>query len=72
MEVKFSDYMTVTEAAETWGSHKRMVQRYCAAGRVPGAINMVDRWLIPRDAVKPADRRVNNRRQPPKKENPAL
>jgi len=66
MEVKFTDYMTVPETAELWNVNIRMVQRYCASGRVPGALSVTNRWLIPRDAQKPADGRVNNRRQPKK------
>ena len=69
MEVKFTDYMTVAEAAEQWGVHVRVVQRYCASGKIPGALNVTDRWLIPRNAVKPADGRVNNRRRSKKEGN---
>jgi hypothetical protein len=64
MEVRFSDYKTITETAEEWGICRRMVIRYCEQKRIPGAIKGGNLWLIPKDAVKPADGRVNNRRQP--------
>jgi len=67
MDVIFTDYMTVPEAAEQWSITTRQVQRYCASGKLPGALNVTDRWFIPRDAIKPADGRVNNRRQPQKR-----
>jgi predicted site-specific integrase-resolvase len=67
MEVKFTDYMTAAEAAEQWGVHIRVVQRYCATGKIPGSINAHGRWFIPRDVNKPVDGRVNNRRLPKKK-----
>ena len=33
------DYMTLKEAAEKWGVTPRRVNYYCAAGRIPGAVN---------------------------------
>ena len=51
------DYMTLKEASEKWGVTSRRVNYYCAAGRIPGAVKMAGVWLIPKAAVKPADRR---------------
>jgi len=59
--------MIVLEAVEEWNITIRQVQRYCASGKLPGTLNVTDRWLILRNANKPADGRVNNRRQPPKR-----
>ena len=55
------DYMTLKEASEKWGVTPRRVNYYCAADRIPGAVKMATIWLIPKDAVKPADRRRKNR-----------
>ena len=54
------DYMTLKEASEKWGISARMINYYCAAGRIPGAVKMATIWLIPKDAEKPADRRFKN------------
>lgn len=51
------DYMTLKEASEKWGISARMINYYCTAGRIPGAVKMATIWLIPKDAEKPADRR---------------
>ena len=51
------DYMTLKEASEKWGVTPRRINYYCAAGRIPGAVKMSTIWLIPKDAVKPADKR---------------
>lgn len=54
-------YITVREAAEKWQISPRLVQKYCAAGRLQGAKKFGVSWLIPDTAVKPQD----PRRQPP-------
>ena len=64
------DYIIIKEASEKWGISARRVQQFCEAGRIPGAMKISRIWFIPRDAAKPADGRVNNRRQP-KKEAPS-
>ena len=69
MEIKFTDYKTITETAEEWNISRRMVIRYCETERISGAIKAAGRWLLPRDTVKPPDGRVTNRRQT-KKETP--
>ena len=52
------DYMTLKETAEKWGVTPRRVNYSCADGRIPGAVKMATIWLIPKDAEKPADRRL--------------
>jgi hypothetical protein len=68
MEVKFTDYKRIQETAEEWGVTRRMVLLYCTAERIPGAVKSGGIWFIPRNAEKPADGRVNNRRRPKKEE----
>ena len=60
------DFITVKQAAAKWGVTMRQVQFYLQANRIDGAIKPGHDWLIPMDAEKPADGRVNNRRQPKK------
>jgi len=56
------DYLTIKEAGEKWGISGRMVTYYCVDGRIPGVIRKGNMWLIPVDAEKPADGRVNNKK----------
>jgi len=46
------NYITIQEAARKWGVSDRLVRRYCAQDRIPGATNMNGVWRIPRDAVR--------------------
>ena len=48
------EWMSVADAALTWGVSERSVRNYCAHGRVPGAVLIGKTWHIPADAVKPA------------------
>ncbi len=50
-------YITVAEASRRWGVSERLVQRYCAQGRIDGAERFVRTWRIPEGAVKPCDPR---------------
>jgi len=51
------DYITAKESAEKWGITIRRVQVLCARKKIPGAIRFGNTWVIPKDAVKSADRR---------------
>ena len=51
------EYLTVKEAGEKWGITNRMVNYYCSAGRIAGAIKKGNLWLIPAAAEKPMDGR---------------
>lgn len=51
------EYITVREMAEKWGISARLVQKYCADGRVAGAMKFGRSWKIPCSAVKPQDPR---------------
>ena len=51
------DYMTLREASEKWGVSSRQINYYCVEGRIPGAVKMAGVWLLPKAAVKPADKR---------------
>ena len=47
-------YGSVSEIAIKWEITERAVRKYCAEGRVAGAILQGKTWLIPENAVKPA------------------
>lgn len=51
------NYITVREAGEKWGVGIRIVTQYCNEGRIPGAEKKGNLWLVPREALKPADKR---------------
>ena len=56
------DYMTLKQASEKWGISPRMINYYCSAGRIVGAVKMGTVWLIPKGAKKTADgRRKDNK-----------
>ena len=65
------DYITIQQAAEKWKVSQRLVQRYCADGRVAGADKMGGIWIIPATASKPRDpRRHAAPEEPPAKSVP--
>ena len=49
------NYLTVREAAQKWNVSQRLVQRYCAQGRIDGEKKLGTSWLIPAEALKPDD-----------------
>ncbi len=51
------EYMTVREAAKKWDISERLVQKYCAQGRIAGVIKLGVAWGIPKNAKKPVDPR---------------
>lgn len=56
------DYMMLKQAGEKWGISPRMINYYCSAGRIEGAEKMGTVWLIPKDAEKPVDGRLKEKR----------
>ena len=55
-------FMTTKEASEKWGVSERRINTFCKEGSIPGAYkdkeNKNKQWMIPADAVKPADKRL--------------
>ncbi len=47
-------YQKVTEIAAAWGISERSVRKYCAEGKIIGAVLDGKTWKIPENAVKPA------------------
>lgn len=56
------DYLTVKEAGAKWGITSRMVNYYCTAGRIAGAVKKGNLWLIPSNVDKPIDGRTQGGR----------
>lgn len=56
------DYMTIKEVAEMWGLSNRRVQEICECGMVESAVKFGRSWAIPKEAKKPADKRVKSGR----------
>lgn len=56
------DYSSAKEVAQKWNISRRRVQVLCEEGRIEGAFKLSDVWVIPKDAVKPADRRKTRKK----------
>ena len=54
-----ADYIPVKEAARLWNITDRSVTGLCRTGRIDGAVKNGRDWMIPADAEKPTDKRVN-------------
>ena len=50
--------MTTKEASEKWNITERRINVLCKEGRISGAYKEDKRWVIPINAVKPADKRL--------------
>ena len=48
------------QIAEEWGLSKITINDLCNKGKIPGAVKEGRKWLIPDDAVRPADGRVSS------------
>ena len=55
-----ADFITIKEIAEKWGISERRVSTLCRDGRIEGAKKSGRAWLVPVDAKKPVDNRVNS------------
>lgn len=51
------EYISTAEAARRWGVTPRLVQSYCAQGRIAGAERFGRLWRIPKAASRPRDLR---------------
>ena len=48
------------KAAEKWNLSVRRVQTICNEGMIEGAMKFGNTWAIPKNAVKPADKRIKS------------
>ena len=56
------EYMTVQDAAKLWKISERRIQKLCEENRIDGVVRLSRVWLAPKDAEKPADRRLKKLR----------
>lgn len=54
------EYMTINEAANKWNLSARRVQTICSEGMIEGVVKFGQAWAIPKDAEKPADKRIKS------------
>jgi len=52
------EYMTTREAEEKWNISERRIRQLLGEGRIEGAVKVGSTWNIPKDAIKPTDKRV--------------
>ena len=52
------EYMTTREAEEKWNISERRIRQLLKEERIEGAIKVGSIWNIPKDAIKPSDKRV--------------
>lgn len=52
------EYMTTKEAVEKWNISERRIRQLLQEGRIEGAIKIGRTWNIPKDAIKPVDKRI--------------
>ena len=52
------EYMTTKEAEKKWNISERRIRQLLQEGRIEGAVKVGSTWNIPKDAVKPTDKRV--------------
>ena len=54
------EYMTIKETAEKWNLSVRIVQTICNEGMIDRVMKFGNTWAIPKDAVKPTDKRIKS------------
>lgn len=54
------DYITVKEASECWNIGERWIQKLCEEKRIAGVIRFGRSWMIPKDALRPEDKRKHS------------
>lgn len=54
------EFITASQATEKWNISRRRVQIPCTEGRIPGVFKLGETWAIPKDAIKPNDKRIKS------------
>ena len=52
------EYMTTKETVEKWNISERRIRQLLKEGRIEGAVKVGSTWNIPKDAIKPTDKRA--------------
>jgi len=58
------EWNTAQETAALWGVSLRYIQALCQKGKIEGACRMGRDWMIPKDALRPADGRKKAQNHP--------
>lgn len=53
------NFLTVKQFSKIWEISERRIIKLCTENRIPGAVKNGKTWMIPEDAIKPADKRNN-------------
>ena len=51
------EFMTTNDAVKKWGISERRIRQLLQDGRIEGAVKVGNKWNIPINANKPADKR---------------
>lgn len=54
------EYLPIQEFTDKWNISKRRIQILCREGRIEGAKMIGNMWMIPENAMRPADARTKN------------
>lgn len=52
------EYMTTREAEKKWNISERRIRQLLAEGRIEGVVKVGNVWNIPKEAIKPIDKRI--------------
>ena len=52
------EYMTTREAKIKWNISERRIRQLLQEGRIEGAVKVGSIWNIPKNAIKPTDKRI--------------
>ena len=53
-------YLRISEISKKWGIKERRINTLCLEGRIEGAMKFGNTWAIPKNAVKPVDKRIKS------------
>lgn len=56
-------FISAKEASEKWNISQRRVSVLCSENRIAGAMMVGNMWIIPANAQKPIDKRINKKEE---------
>ncbi len=60
--MKALNFISISDASKKWQITGRRIRVLCSTGRIEGAVKNGRNWLLPADAVKPADAREGKKK----------
>jgi excisionase family DNA binding protein len=58
------EYISVHEVSKKWGISERRIQKLCEENRIDGVLRFGRSWAIPKDTIKPIDKRIKKNSRP--------